>query len=45
MQLEAMRKELESHLSGYKAEDFREDDQLRTNTKKALDEMLKKFAI
>jgi hypothetical protein len=45
MQLENMRKELESKLRGCSAEDFREDDALRSSTKKAVDEMLKKFAI
>jgi hypothetical protein len=45
MQMEAMRKKLEARLGGFTAEDFREDDALRTNTKSALDEMLKKFAI
>ena len=45
MQMEAMRKELESHLSGYKAEDFREDEGLRLGTRDAVNEMLKKFAI
>jgi hypothetical protein len=45
MQMEAMRKRLEVLLSGCDADSFREDDALRTNTKSALDEMLKKFAI
>ena len=45
MQMEAMRKRLEGLLSGCDADSFREDDALRTNTKSALDEMLKKFAI
>ena len=45
MQMEAMRKRLEGLLSGCDADSFREDDVLRTNTKSALDEMLKKFAI
>jgi len=45
MQLEAMRKELQSHLSGYKAEDFREDDGLRLSTRDAVKDMLKKFSI
>lgn len=45
MQMEAMRKKLEGLLSGCDADSFREDDALRTNTKSALDEMLKKFAI
>ena len=45
LQLEQMRKDLEGRLLGVTAEDFREDDALRTNTKRAVDEMLKKFAI
>jgi hypothetical protein len=45
MQMETMRKRLEGLLSGCDADSFREDDALRTNTKSALDEMLKKFAI
>lgn len=45
IQMEAMRKRLEGLLSGCDADSFREDDALRTNTKSALDEMLKKFAI
>jgi len=45
MQMESMRKRLEALLSGCDADSFREDDALRTNTKSALDEMLKKFAI
>jgi hypothetical protein len=45
LQLENMRKELEQRLLGCDADDFREDDALRTNTKRAVDEMLKKFAI
>lgn len=45
MQMEAMRKRLEGLLSGCDADSFREDDALRTNTKSALDEMLKKFSI
>lgn len=45
MQMEAMRKKLEGLLSGCDADDFREDDALRTNTRDAVNEMLKKFAI
>lgn len=45
MQMEAMRQKLENLLIGCDADDFREDDRLRTNTKSALDEMLKKFSI
>jgi hypothetical protein len=45
LQLENMRKELEARLSGCDADSFREDDHLRMQTKKAVDDMLKKFAI
>jgi len=45
LQLETMRKELEQRMVGCNADDFREDDNLRMNTKKAVDDMLKKFAI
>jgi len=45
MQLEAIRKELEQRIMGVTAEDFRQDDAGRMQTKQAVDAMLKKFAI
>jgi hypothetical protein len=45
MQMEAMRKQLESQIAGCSAEDFREDEGLRLETRDAVNEMLKKFSI
>jgi len=43
--MEAMRQKLEVLLSCCDADDFRESDALRTNTRDAVNEMLKKFSI
>jgi hypothetical protein len=45
LKLEEMRKNLEKQLSGVSAEDLREDDGLRNQTKEVVDQMLKKFSI
>ncbi len=45
MQMETMRQQLGGRIGGFTADEFREDDHLRMTTKKAVDEMLKKFAI
>jgi ElaB/YqjD/DUF883 family membrane-anchored ribosome-binding protein len=45
IQLEEMRKKLMRYFSGTHADMFRGDDDMRANTKQAVDEMLKKFAI
>lgn len=45
IQMEEMRRKLEIEMSSFSAEDYREDSDLRMQTKKAVDEMLKKFAI
>jgi hypothetical protein len=45
LKLEEMRKNLEKQLSNVSAEDLREDDGLRNQTKEVVDQMLKKFSI
>lgn len=45
IQLEEMRKKLMRYFGGTHADMFRGDDDMRANTKSAVDEMLKKFSI